>query len=183
MNFNTPSQQERDYLLPRSCLCGIQIFSSQAHSSRYLLILCGNVLQQHNAPLNTISEMVVPDINILGPVMEYQINREFYETVVITMYHYLIHLMTKKTNKYLPHLDGLTCRLTGYNYSASAELSATDLCFLLYQEIDVEPILKIPPDVLFLSVGLPALSASVKPHSFTSSNCLYHNPYPDVPLR
>jgi len=40
--------------------------------------------------------------------------------------------------------------------SASTELSAIDLCFLLYQETVVDPILKIPPDVLFLSVGLPA---------------------------
>ena len=68
-------------------------------------------------------------------------------------------------------------------YSASAELSATDICFLLYQEIVVDPILKIPLDVLFLSVGLPTQSASVKPCSFTSSYFLYHNPYPDVPLR
>ena len=45
-------------------------------------------------------------------------------------------------------------------YSASPELSATDLCFLLYQENVVGPILKIPPDVLFLSVGLPSQSAS-----------------------
>ncbi|WP_208081135.1 hypothetical protein, partial [Bacteroides uniformis] len=50
-------------------------------------------------------------------------------------------------------------------------------------ETVVNPILKIPPYVLSLSVGLPAQSASMKPHSFTSSNCLYHNPYPDVPLR
>ena len=32
---------------------------------------------------------------------------------------------------------------------------------MLYQETIVNPILKIPPDVLFLSVGLPAQSASV----------------------
>ena len=48
-------------------------------------------------------------------------------------------------------------------YLASAELSATDLYFLLYQETAVDPILKTPPDVLFLSVGLPAQYAFVKP--------------------
>ena len=30
-------------------------------------------------------------------------------------------------------------------------LSAIDLCFLLYQETAIDPILKIPPDVLFRS--------------------------------
>jgi len=34
-------------------------------------------------------------------------------------------------------------------YSASAELSATDLCFLLYQETAAEPRFKIPLEVLF----------------------------------
>jgi len=48
-------------------------------------------------------------------------------------------------------------------YLAFAELSATDLYFLLYQETIADPILKIPPDVLFLLDGLLAQSASVKP--------------------
>jgi len=48
-------------------------------------------------------------------------------------------------------------------YSNSVELSATDLCFMLYQEIVIEPILKIPPDVLFLLDGLPSQYASVNP--------------------
>ena len=68
-------------------------------------------------------------------------------------------------------------------YSASVELSATDLYFLLYQEIAVDLILKIPPNVLFLSVGLPAQSASVKPCNVTSSVYLYHKPYSDDPLK
>jgi hypothetical protein len=45
----------------------------------------------------------------------------------------------------------------------SAELSATNLCFLLYQETVVDPTLKIPPDVVFLFDGIPTQSASVKP--------------------
>ena len=52
-------------------------------------------------------------------------------------------------------------------YSALAELSAIYLCFFLYQETVVDPMLKIPPDVLFLSDGLPTQSASVKPWIFT----------------
>lgn len=52
-------------------------------------------------------------------------------------------------------------------YSASTELSATDLYFLLYQEIDADPTLKIAPEVLFLSDGLPAQDELVKSWSFT----------------
>ena len=82
-------------------------FSHHLHQDVCILILHGNVLQQHNVPLNAISEMVVTDINMLGPVMEYRINWEFYATLVITMYHRRIHLMNKQTNKYIPHQDGL----------------------------------------------------------------------------
>ena len=59
-------------------------------------------------------------------------------------------------------------------YSASAEMCAIDLYFLLYQETVVDPMLKISLDVLFLSDGLPTQSASVKPSSFTPSICLYY---------
>ena len=68
-------------------------------------------------------------------------------------------------------------------YFASVELSATDRFFLLYQENVVDPMLKIPPNLLFLSDGLPTQSASVKPWSFTPSIHLYHRTYYDVPLR
>ena len=40
-------------------------------------------------------------------------------------------------------------------YYASIELSAIDLCFLLYQETIADPMLKMPPNVLFLLDGLP----------------------------
>ena len=68
-------------------------------------------------------------------------------------------------------------------YYASTELSAKDLCFLLYEETVVDRILETPPDVLFLSVGLPTQSVSMKPCNFTSSIYLYHKPYSNVPLR
>ena len=67
-------------------------------------------------------------------------------------------------------------------YSASTEMSAIDLCFLLYQQTVVDLILKTPPYVLFLFDALPAQSTFVDPWKFTSSVCLYHKPYPDVPL-
>src|SRR5713226_8338196 len=45
-------------------------------------------------------------------------------------------------------------------YSASVVLSATQDCFLLNQEITPDPILKQHPEVLFLSMALPAQSES-----------------------
>ena len=71
----------------------------------------------------------------------------------------------------------------GAMYSVSAELSATDLSFLLYQETVAWTKVEIPTDVLFRSDGLPSQSAYVNPCSFTPSDRLYHNPYWDVPLR
>jgi len=62
-------------------------------------------------------------------------------------------------------------------YSASIELSTTDLCFMLYQEIVADPTLKITPDVLLLSDGIPAQSTSVNPYNFTPFVRWYHNPY------
>ena len=68
-------------------------------------------------------------------------------------------------------------------YSASAELSAAYLCFLLYPKTTADPNLKFPPNVLFKYDGLPTQSASMKPHSFTPYVCLYHSPNQVVPLR
>lgn len=54
-------------------------------------------------------------------------------------------------------------------YAASAELSATDIYFLLYQETMIDPMLKTQPKVLFQSMDLVAQYASVKPSSLTPS--------------
>jgi len=48
-------------------------------------------------------------------------------------------------------------------YSASTELGAIDLYFLMYQETTAEPRLNILPEVLFQSNGLPTQSASMNP--------------------
>jgi hypothetical protein len=45
-------------------------------------------------------------------------------------------------------------------YSALAKLSAIDFCFLLNQEIALDPKLKQQLEVFFLSVVLPAQSTS-----------------------
>ena len=58
-------------------------------------------------------------------------------------------------------------------YSASIELSENDLYFFLYQETIADPILNIPPNVLFLFDGLPIQYAYVKPWNFIPSICLY----------
>ena len=86
------------------------------------------------------------------------------------------------TRIFLIHIASHATKIAAM-YSAFAEMSAMESYFLLYQENSVDLILKIPSDVLFLSVGLPSQSTFVKPCNFTSSDCLYHNPYPDVHLR
>ena len=77
-----------------------------------ILIFCGNVLKQHYSSLHTISEMMVPNIYVFGPIMKHKINREFNATPIIIMYHCRIHLRTKQTNQDISHLDSLTCSLT-----------------------------------------------------------------------
>ena len=78
----------------------------------FILIFRRNVLKQHYPSLHTISEMMVPDIYMLGPIMKHKINREFNATLIITTKHCLIHLRTKQTNQDLSHPDSLTCSLT-----------------------------------------------------------------------
>lgn len=47
-------------------------------------------------------------------------------------------------------------------YLASAKMSAIYLYFMLYQEVVVEPTLKIAPDVILLFDGVSTQSTSVK---------------------
>ena len=66
-------------------------------------------------------------------------------------------------------------------YSASVILSATEVCFLLNQDIIVDPKLKQQPETLFLSTALRAQSESIYPCNLTSSPKTYLTPYPIVP--
>jgi hypothetical protein len=68
-------------------------------------------------------------------------------------------------------------------YSASVEPSATEVCFLLNQDIIVDPKLKQHPQVLFLSIALPPQSESVYPCNFASPSPRYLIPYSTVPLK
>ena len=63
-------------------------------------------------------------------------------------------------------------------YSGSAELSATNFCFLLHQDIIPNPTLNQYPKVLFRSIELPGQSASVNQFKLMSSPWEYFNPYP-----
>jgi hypothetical protein len=67
-------------------------------------------------------------------------------------------------------------------YFASVELSATKVYFLLNHVIIVDPKLKKHPEVLFLSMELPAQSKSVYPCSIIPSPPRYLRPYSIVPL-
>jgi hypothetical protein len=68
-------------------------------------------------------------------------------------------------------------------YYTSGELSATELYFLLNQDIIVDLKLKQHLEVLFLSVALRSLSKSVYPCNFTSPSPRYLTPYFIVPLK
>ena len=88
--------------------------------------------------------------------MKNMIFREFDTTLIVTVNHSGIHLLNKKpTRIFLIHMASHAAWLETM-YSVSAELSAFDLYFLLYQETTADPILRIPPDVLFVLDGLPA---------------------------
>jgi hypothetical protein len=52
-----------------------------------ILIFHRNVLKKHDLQLHTISEMMIPDIYMLRSVMKHKINREFNETLIITINH------------------------------------------------------------------------------------------------
>ena len=68
-------------------------------------------------------------------------------------------------------------------YLASAVLSATELCFLLIQNITADPMLKQHPLVFFLSTALLAQSESVYLCRFSPSSAVYLRPYPTVPFK
>jgi hypothetical protein len=51
----------------------------------------------------------------------------------------------------------------GAIYSTYVVLSATDICFLLPQDIIADPKLKHIPEVLFLSSTFPVQSESINP--------------------
>ena len=55
------------------------------HQNVCILIFHRNVLKQHDLPLHTISDMMIPDIYMLRSIMKHRIKREFNATLIITM--------------------------------------------------------------------------------------------------
>jgi hypothetical protein len=59
------------------------------------MLICGNVLELDFSLLDPISYEVISDLNMLGPVMEYYILREFDTSLIITVYHRGIQILIK----------------------------------------------------------------------------------------
>jgi hypothetical protein len=77
------------------------------------LVICRYILQLNYPSLNPITNEVVPDLNMLRPIMKHWILREFYATLIITVNDDQWHLLTKQTNQYLTKPNGLATGLTG----------------------------------------------------------------------
>jgi hypothetical protein len=58
----------------------------------YNLLIYGNILKLHYSLLDPIPDEVIFDLNMLGPVMEYWILREFDTTLIIAVYHHRLQL-------------------------------------------------------------------------------------------
>ena len=112
LNLNIPSQQDRDYPHLNPTFMVFEFSPGERlRQNICITIFCGNVLKQHDPSLRTISEMMVPDIYMLGPIMKHKINREFNATLIIIKNHCRIHLGTKQTNQDISHPDSLTFNL------------------------------------------------------------------------
>jgi hypothetical protein len=83
--------------------------------------------------------------------------------------------LNKFVSSFLSHTASMLAALVAM-YSASVVLWAMEPCFLLDQEIIVEPKLKQYPEVLFRSTLLPIQSESVKPWSITPPLEVYLRP-------
>jgi hypothetical protein len=85
-------------------------------------------------------------------------------------------------NNFINHSASHAAKLAAM-YSTLAELNATDLYFLLNQDIILDPMLKQHPEVLFLSFAHPAQSTFVNPANLTPPLRSYNNMYSIVPLK
>ena len=77
-----------------------------------ILILRGNIWKHHDSPLNTISDMMVPDVDVFGPIMKYWISRELNAALVITVDHCRLQMQPEQTCEDLPHPNSLACSQT-----------------------------------------------------------------------
>jgi hypothetical protein len=59
------------------------------------LLICGNILKLDCSLLDPVLNEMISNINMLEPIMEYWILREFDTTMIITVYHHGMQLLIK----------------------------------------------------------------------------------------
>ena len=141
------------------------------------------MIEPYDASLYHIPDKVVPDIIMLGSIVEHGILKQPNPTPVITDYHGVVS--STCTNNSLKRFRNQTASqqaILSAMYSATAVLKATDFCFLLIHDIEADPSVKQHPYVLLRSTTLLAQSASVYPWSVMLST-VYLSPWFIVPQR
>jgi hypothetical protein len=95
---------------------GYKLASSQSLSEDVHYLLIGRYKLKVNCPfLNIVSDEVIYNFDVLGPVMENWILKEFYATLIVTLNHRGPQLHTKYPNQQLAKPYGLTTGLTGFH--------------------------------------------------------------------
>jgi len=85
-----------------------------------------------------IQDKVVLDVYMLRGIIEHGIPQQSNNPLVVTEDHDGIQHMSKQLIEELPQPDSFTGGHIAM-YPASSVLKATDFCFLLIQDIEVEP--------------------------------------------
>ena len=65
--------------------------------------------------LNIVSDEVICNLDVFGPIMKKWILKEFYSTLIVTLNYYGPQLHTKYPNQQLVKLYDLTVGLNGYH--------------------------------------------------------------------
>lgn len=76
-------------------------------------LLYRHALESDFTHLNTISNMMVLDLNVLGAVMKHWIVREIDVTLIIIVYDCGLQFLTEQPNKWLHQPYGLPSRQAG----------------------------------------------------------------------
>ena len=72
------------------------VSSKRLHRDIYNLLIRRNVLQCHSSSLNIITDEMVPDLNVLRPVMKHWILRELNATMIVAVDHRRPKLLIKQ---------------------------------------------------------------------------------------
>ena len=76
------------------------------------LVISRHICQSNCTSLNPVSDKMVPDLDMLRPVVKYRILREFDTTLIITIDRSRPQLLTKQSDQQLAKPNGLTTGLT-----------------------------------------------------------------------